>query len=93
MEEEEMVYCSICYMSHPASQTFSLSCNHRFGLVCLRSMFSINITEGRVIDLKCAQFDCNKQYTIENLRAIIENDALLAKYEYFKKNIEINSNP
>ena len=53
-------------------------------------MLQVAIKDGKVVDNKCAQFDCDVKYQDADIRKIIVDKDLLDKYAKFKENIEVN---
>jgi ariadne-1 len=53
-------------------------------------MFETNIREGKVSNIKCANGECEKEYSDQVIRQFVTDAALIQKYEKFLKNIEVN---
>ena len=73
--------CPLCLMQQ-AVENFPtvMTCHHRSCRDCLRQYLRIEITESRV-NIACPQ--CAERYHPNDIRAILDDDALMAKYEEF----------
>ena len=62
--KEEKFFCLICYDEKEIKESFTLSCHHKFCLLCLQSFLESNILEGK-IEMKC--FSYNNKETEDEL--------------------------
>jgi hypothetical protein len=53
---------------------------------------SFNITNGKVIRIKCADTSCSAEYTREDIRKFGSQE-IFEKYLKFKENIDVSTNP
>ena len=73
--------CPLCLMQQPTEQFPAvMTCHHRSCRDCLRQYLRIEITESRV-NIACPQ--CAERYHPNDIRAILDDNALMEKYEQF----------
>jgi hypothetical protein len=53
-------------------------------------MFETNIREGKVSSIRCANGECDREYSDQVIRQFVKDAALIEKYEKFLENIEVN---
>ncbi|KAL0962430.1 hypothetical protein UPYG_G00339930 [Umbra pygmaea] len=77
----DFLECPLCLVRQPIEQLPELlGCNHRSCLCCLRQYLRIEITESRV-NLSCPE--CSERLAPHQVAEILEDSALLEKYEEF----------
>lgn len=80
-EESDLLECPLCLVRQPADQLPELlGCSHRSCLGCLRQYLRIEITESRV-QLSCPE--CAERLAPQQVADILDDPALLEKYEEF----------
>lgn len=73
--------CPLCLMEHPVENFPEIStCYHRSCLTCLQMYLRIEITESRV-NIACPE--CAEKFHPNDIRDILQDDTLMAKYEDF----------
>lgn len=73
--------CPLCLMEQPAENFPQIStCYHRSCLNCLQMYLRIEITESRV-NIACPE--CAEKFHPNDIRDILQDDVLMAKYEDF----------
>lgn len=73
--------CPLCLVRQPPEQLPELlGCSHRSCLCCLRQYLRIEITESRV-QLSCPE--CAERLAPQQVADILDDGALLEKYEEF----------
>ena len=73
--------CPVCMMEQgPESFPPIQTCEHRTCLQCLRHYLQIEISESRV-NIACPE--CNERFHPNDMRAILEDEVLMRKYEDF----------
>lgn len=79
--ESDLLECPLCLVRQPAEQLPELlGCSHRSCLCCLRQYLRIEITESRV-QLSCPE--CAEKLAPQQVADILDDGALLEKYEEF----------
>lgn len=79
--ESNLLECPLCLVRQPAEQLPELlGCSHRSCLCCLRQYLRIEITESRV-QLSCPE--CAEKLAPQQVADILDDGALLEKYEEF----------
>lgn len=79
--EPPLLECPLCLVRQPPEQLPELlGCSHRSCLCCLRQYLRIEITESRV-QLSCPE--CAERLAPRQVAAILDDAALLDKYEEF----------
>ncbi|XP_068603150.1 E3 ubiquitin-protein ligase RNF19B [Brachionichthys hirsutus] len=79
--EAALLECPLCLVRQPADQLPELlGCSHRSCLCCLRQYLRIEITESRV-QLSCPE--CAERLAPQQVADILDDTALLEKYEEF----------
>lgn len=79
--ESNLLECPLCLVRQPADQLPELlGCSHRSCLCCLRQYLRIEITESRV-QLSCPE--CAEKLVPQQVADILDDGALLEKYEEF----------
>lgn len=79
--EANLLECPLCLVRQPPEQLPELlGCSHRSCLCCLRQYLRIEITESRV-QLSCPE--CAERLVPRQVAAILDDAALLEKYEEF----------
>lgn len=79
--ESALLECPLCLVRQPAEQLPELlGCSHRSCLCCLRQYLRIEITESRV-QLSCPE--CSERLAPQQVADILDDAALLDKYEEF----------
>lgn len=86
------VECEICYMKYRAGTIITLQCDHKFCRKCLNSYLSLEINEGRVLEIRCCQADCELIFEESIIQSVLD-DAILEKYCRFKRSKLIESDP
>ena len=81
--------CPICFSSLNEHETFSLSCNHKFCINCIRSYLEVNIKDGKVLEIPCPSPRCPTPFSAEEIEAHTSAD-ILSKYENFLENYRVN---
>lgn len=79
---EHLVECPLCLLSQPRGHFPRLSsCQHRACTDCLRQYLRIEILESRV-GIACPQ--CPEALALPDVRAILDDGALLERFEEFQ---------
>ncbi|XP_056619617.1 E3 ubiquitin-protein ligase RNF19B isoform X1 [Triplophysa dalaica] len=79
---EHLVECPLCLLSQPRGHFPRLSsCQHRACTDCLRQYLRIEISESRV-GIACPQ--CPESLALPDVRAILDDGALLERFEEFQ---------
>uniref|UniRef100_A0A674NMU1 RBR-type E3 ubiquitin transferase n=1 Tax=Takifugu rubripes TaxID=31033 RepID=A0A674NMU1_TAKRU len=79
--DSSLLECPLCLVRQPAEQLPELlGCSHRSCLCCLRQYLRIEITESRV-HLSCPE--CAERLAPQQVADILDDGALLEKYEEF----------
>lgn len=79
---EHLVECPLCLLSQPRGHFPRLSsCQHRACTDCLRQYLRIEISESRV-GIACPQ--CPEALALPDVRAILDDGALLERFEEFQ---------
>lgn len=79
---EHLVECPLCLLSQPRAHFPRLSsCQHRACTDCLRQYLRIEISESRV-GIACPQ--CPEALALPDVRAILDDGALLERFEEFQ---------
>ena len=84
--------CNICYEDFTPDLLMKLPCGHFFCRNCIRAYLTAEITEGRVLKIKCCDSECSYEFDDMTIHEIIETD-LFNKYKKFKRTKEIESDP
>ncbi len=73
--------CPLCLAHHP-KESFPriMTCHHRSCQECLKQYLKIEITESRV-NIACPE--CAEKFHPNDIRTILEDEALMTKYEEF----------
>lgn len=80
-EDRHGIECPICTQFLPSGSFFSFqTCQHRSCLTCLKIYVQIEVTEGR-IEISCPE--CPEKLHPGDIRAILNDDQLMQKYEEF----------
>jgi E3 ubiquitin-protein ligase RNF14 len=93
--------CGICLETKKGARCFRIrSCNHLFCSDCLHSFFELNIREGLVKNVCCADMECvNQRGKGDEIRGTVELDEieeivgkdLLERYKWLMEKQEIES--
>ena len=85
-----LIYWAICCCEYEANKIFSLDWQHPFCKNCLNQMFTVNINDGKVMELRWASHDWDQFYSEEDIREILEDEKVLEKYLSFRENFQVN---
>lgn len=78
---DSLAVCPVCYAMRSKSLFPEIStCEHRSCFECLRQYMTIEINESRV-NLTCPE--CSERFHPNDIKLILNNDALMAKYDEF----------
>jgi len=89
--DEGVRECPLCLMEHPAENYPEIStCYHRSCLNCLQMYLRIEITESR-INIACPE--CAEKFHPNDIKEILQDDVLMAKYEDFMVRRVLVSDP
>jgi len=89
--DKKRYQCLICDEEYIIEYIYVLdNCNHRYCLDCLGQMLKTKIKDGRVQEIKCPSPNCGSQIDYNQIKQIVRDDDLFAKYEEFnlKKTLE-----
>ena len=88
---DTLIVCPVCYALRASSKFPEVStCEHRSCLECLRQYMTIEINESRV-NLTCPE--CSERFHPNDIKAILDNDALMNKYDEFTLRRALVSDP
>ncbi|XP_072890360.1 E3 ubiquitin-protein ligase RNF19B [Hemitrygon akajei] len=83
--------CPLCLVRHPFENVPKImTCHHRSCLDCLRQYLRIEITESRV-NISCPE--CSERLNPHDIRMILNDQALMEKYEEFMLRRYLASDP
>ena len=83
--------CPLCLMEYPVESFPEIStCYHRSCLSCLRMYLRIEITESRV-NIACPE--CAEKFHPNDIKDIVQDEALMTKYEDFMVRRVLVSDP
>ncbi|XP_069751630.1 E3 ubiquitin-protein ligase RNF19B-like isoform X1 [Narcine bancroftii] len=83
--------CPLCLVRHPFENVPKImTCHHRSCLDCLRQYLRIEITESRV-NISCPE--CSERLNPHDIRMILNDKALMEKYEEFMLRRYLASDP
>ncbi|XP_067862723.1 E3 ubiquitin-protein ligase RNF19B isoform X1 [Heptranchias perlo] len=83
--------CPLCLVRHPQENVPEImTCHHRSCLDCLRQYLRIEITESRV-NISCPE--CSERLNPHDIRIILNDQALMEKYEEFMLRRYLASDP
>uniref|UniRef100_UPI00398F6EDD E3 ubiquitin-protein ligase RNF19B-like n=1 Tax=Pristiophorus japonicus TaxID=55135 RepID=UPI00398F6EDD len=83
--------CPLCLVPHPQENVPEImTCHHRSCLDCLRQYLRIEITESRV-NISCPE--CSERLNPHDIRMILNDQALMEKYEEFMLRRYLASDP
>ncbi|GCB75196.1 E3 ubiquitin-protein ligase RNF19B [Scyliorhinus torazame] len=83
--------CPLCLVRHPQENVPEImTCHHRSCLDCLRQYLRIEITESRV-NISCPE--CSERLNPYDIRMILNDQALMEKYEEFMLRRYLASDP
>lgn len=88
--------CPICLDSSIKSDHFSLACNHKICVECVKKYFAVNIKEGKVTKLTCLYGGCNFNYPHEVIKQFTTPETWINYKRYFRNHERLNilnSNP
>jgi len=68
-------------------------CNHRYCVDCLGQMIKTLINDGRVQEIKCPSPSCPSQIDYNQIKQIVRNEDLFAKYEEYNLKRTLESIP
>lgn len=67
--------CKICYEDKPNSDFFfglGEGCNHKFCFECTRGQLKVNISESKVMKIKCFEPDCGIIFEDKDIKAVLQ---------------------
>ncbi|GFO44886.1 E3 ubiquitin-protein ligase rnf19a-like [Plakobranchus ocellatus] len=80
-EGEELIECPVCFQEKAKNNFMEIStCHHRCCTKCLQVYFKIEIMESRPT-IACPE--CSELFHPNDIRTIVQDDALMQKYEDF----------
>ncbi|XP_055512351.1 E3 ubiquitin-protein ligase RNF19B isoform X1 [Leucoraja erinacea] len=86
-----LLECPLCLLRHPFENVPKImTCHHRSCLDCLRQYLRIEITESRV-NISCPE--CSERLNPHDIRMILNDQALMEKYEEFMLRRYLASDP
>jgi len=86
--------CLICDEEYTIDNIYLLdNCNHRYCRDCLEQMLKTKINDGKVQDVRCPDPRCNVQIDYNQIRQIIRDNDIFAKYEQFNLKRALESMP
>lgn len=89
---DDCTVCNICYTTLTPHLVMKLPCGHLFCRNCIKAYLTIEITEGRVLRIKCCDSECKHELNDMTIQDVIEMD-LFNKYKKFKRTKEIEADP
>jgi hypothetical protein len=84
--------CRVCYISHEAETMLTFPCGHEFCSECVKGYLYHEIKEGRVLNIRCCQAECEGIFEDSVLECILDK-SLYEKYLKFKRNKVVESDP
>ena len=84
--------CPICTEFYTEDEMFGLSCGHLQCKYCIQTNLQCNITEGKVLKIRCMEHECKEVYTAEDIRKFGSQD-IYSKYLRFYEKVEVDMNP
>eukprot|EP01130_Rhizamoeba_saxonica_P009075 TRINITY_DN3683_c0_g1_i4.p1 TRINITY_DN3683_c0_g1~~TRINITY_DN3683_c0_g1_i4.p1 ORF type:complete len:396 (-),score=53.41 TRINITY_DN3683_c0_g1_i4:92-1279(-) len=93
-QEEEIVFeCLICFCDYLENDGYRYpDCQHIYCLDCLNHYYTININEGKVLDLMCPNPACETVVEPVHIQAVVSNE-IYAKFDSFLAIALINADP
>lgn len=82
--------CEICI--EPITEVTSIPCGHNFCKTCWKEYLEMKIGEGKVVQLQCPGFDCNKLVPLDVITEIIPKE-VDAKYIKFGIDAFVDASP
>lgn len=82
--------CPICLDSSIKQDNFSLSCNHKICVECVKKYFAVNIKEGKVSKLTCLYGGCNFNYPHEVIKQFTSAEMWVNYKRYFRNHERMN---
>jgi hypothetical protein len=70
---------------------YGLECKHLFCKGCVSDYLEFNISNGKVVKIKCADLNCQLNFNRDQIR-LFGSKELFEKYLRFKENIDVNMN-
>ncbi|MCQ2818104.1 MAG: E3 ubiquitin protein ligase [archaeon] len=84
--------CPICFEELSEENKFSLNCKHYFCKECIKEYLKEEITNSRVINIKCPFKNCSEVFNFDLLKQLI-NEELIYKYQKFLQREKVKNNP
>lgn len=84
--------CGVCYIIHAAETMLTLPCGHEFCSECVKGYLCNEISEGRVLNIRCCQAECEFKFEDSIIECILDK-YMYGKYIQFKRNKEVESDP
>ena len=92
VDDEEVLYCEICYEEVTKNELFGLACKHAFCKECMKDHLESNIKEGKVIKIPCMQVGCEEEFEDEDVERFGDKE-VYEKYLRFKENLRVDLDP
>ena len=82
--------CAVCYEDIVLKkELFSLKCEHKFCISCVKDYLEIKIKEGEVLRLFCPQSGCEQRFALQQIEQLMDKEQV-GKYLKFRENIIVN---
>lgn len=86
------VRCEICYMEYRTDSIITLPCEHMFCPACTKEYLSLEIREGRVLEIRCCQSGCEFVFEVSIIQSLVDS-LIFEKYLIFKRNKQVELDP
>jgi hypothetical protein len=91
--EEGAIMCQICTFSYKKEHFFHLpGCNHEFCRNCMGEHLASNIKDGKVVKIKCMDFECQEEFTEKDIHNF-GSEEIVKKYTKFTTDIRVETDP
>ena len=92
-EDPNAVVCNICFFSYLAKDFFHLpGCDHSYCKNCMGEHLSSNITDGRVVKIKCMDVNCQEEFQVADIKNF-GSKKIFNKYTKFINDMRVEKDP